>query len=235
MTDGPEGKGERSEGMGHAPSRAAPRVKICGLTALGDAQLAEEAGADYLGFVLSAGFSRSLDPSLVADIVRGTAAARVAVVVDETPERAVALARSLEADVVQLHGHESVDTARAVAAAGDWQVWKAVRARAVEDVRRTVLDFGPAVHGVLVEGYRDGAVGGAGLVVRLAPGDVRASVPAPLHFVLAGGLTPETVGDAVRRFRPDVVDVSSGVESEVGRKDPAAVRAFVAHAKGGHC
>lgn len=230
MTDGPARKGRDPERIGDTTSRV-PRIKICGLTRLGDAQSAEEAGADYLGFVLSAGFSRSLEPSLVGDIVRGTMAARVAVLVNEPPERAIELACALEADVVQLHGHESVDTARVVAAAGDWRVWKAVRARTVEDVRRTVLDFGAAVHGVLVEGYRDGAVGGAGLVVGLPPAEVRASVQDPLRFILAGGLTPQTVGEAVRRFRPDVVDVSSGVDAEVGRKDPAAVRAFIANAR----
>jgi len=210
-----------------------PRVKICGLTRLEDARAAEAAGADLLGFVLSRGFARTVPASHVPEFVRGTRAPRVAVLVDEPIERAVALARALHASVVQLHGTEPPETVRAVGEAGPWRVWKAVRARTVEDVRAAVLDYGPVADGLVVEGYREGAVGGSGLVLEVAPDQVRAAIPTTLDFVLAGGLTPATVREAGVRFRPDVVDVSSGVEGAPGVKDPKAMRAFVANVRGG--
>jgi len=211
---------------------AGPRVKICGLTRLDDAQAAEASGADLLGFVLSRGFARTVAASGIADLVRGTRAPRVAVLVDEPVARAVALARSLDASIVQLHGAEPPETVRAVGQAGPWRVWKAVRARTVEDVRSAVLDYDGVADGLVVEGYREGAIGGSGLVLEVASEDVRATIPRTMDFVLAGGLTPATVREAVIRFWPDVVDVSSGVEGAPGLKDPDAMRAFVTNALG---
>jgi phosphoribosylanthranilate isomerase len=208
------------------------RVKICGLTCSEDARSAESLGADFLGFVLSEGFGRSVPEARVAGVAEGTSAARVAVLVDEPAGRAAALAGSLGASVVQLHGSESPETAGIVRASGPWHVWKAVRARSIEDVARYVLDYGSVVDGLVVEGWKEGVVGGGGARLELRPDDVRTVVPRHLTFVLAGGLTPDGVGDAVVRFSPDVVDVSSGVELALGRKDPEKVRAFIEAARG---
>ena len=81
--------------------------------------------------------------------------------------------------------------------------------------------------GLLLEGWREGVVGGAGARLMLPPDSVREAVPPGVTLILAGGLTPDSVAEAARLFRPDVVDVSSGVESSPGRKDPALVRGFV--------
>lgn len=209
-----------------------PSVKICGLTTAEDARMAERSGADYLGFVLSPGFGRSVPEDRAAAMVEGTRVARVAVLVDEPVERAVSLAGSIGASVVQLHGSETPESAAAVRAGGNWRVWKAVRARSVEDVVGAVLDFGTVIDGLLLEGWRDGVTGGGGVRLELDPDHVRAAVPEGVLFVLAGGLRPETVAAAARSYRPDVVDVSSGVEREPGRKDEATVRRFVRAAKG---
>lgn len=206
-------------------------VKICGLARNRDARDADEAGADFLGIVLSAGFGRSVAPERAASVLEGTTAARVAVLVDEDPERAAALAAGLGASVIQLHGSERPEQVAELRERGEWALWKAVRAATADDVRRTVDRFASLVDGILVEGWRDGVVGGGGVRLELDPEEVRGAVPPSIAFVLAGGLGPEDVEDAVARFRPDVVDVSSGVERSVGEKDRERLAAFVRSAR----
>lgn len=207
------------------------RVKICGLTRNTDALRAQELGADLLGFVLTAGFGRSVRPDDAATVVAGTTVPRVAVLVDERAGEAVELAGRIGASVVQLHGHEDREVGRAVREGGDWKVWKAVRARAIDDVRRVVDEMGDVVDGILVEGWRRGVTGGGGVRVSLDPDEVRAAIPDGMTFVLAGGLEPGSVADAVARFRPHVVDVSSGIERSVGVKSEALVDAFIRAAR----
>lgn len=165
-------------------------------------------------------------------MVTGVEARRVAVVVDESPDGASARARAIDASIIQLHGHEDVSMIRRLRELGDWTLWKAVRPRELTDLRAAVDRIGPFVDGVLVEGWRQGSVGGSGARVGLDPEGVREAVPAELTFVLAGGLTPETVQDAVARFAPDVVDVSSGVEAALGSKDAERMDAFIEAARG---
>ena len=210
----------------------APRVKICGLVRREDALVADSAGADYLGVVLSEGFRRSVDPARAGALVAETRAAKVAVLVDETCEAAERAAQALGADVLQLHGHEEPEVLEALRGRGPWRLWKAVRARALDDIERAVERYGQVADGLLVEGWKDGSLGGGGARLDLDPEAVRRAVPGSLDFVLAGGLDPASVAEAVRRFRPDVVDVSSGVEGTPGVKDAEAVRAFVAGARG---
>jgi phosphoribosylanthranilate isomerase len=216
-----------------ADAPAPPKVKICGITRNDDARLAERLGADLLGFVLTRGFGRSVPEESAADVVRGTGVERVAVLVDEPLERAARLAHSIDAAVVQLHGSESAETVERLRSVGDWRVWKAVRARSLEDVARAVLDYGPLVDALLLEGWRPGVTGGGGARLELRPEDVRRELVAGPALVLAGGLTPDNVAEAVTAFGPDVVDVSSGVETTPGRKDPERVRRFVTVVKGG--
>ncbi|MEX2467927.1 MAG: phosphoribosylanthranilate isomerase [Gemmatimonadota bacterium] len=211
--------------------RPRPRVKICGLTRREDAELAVQLGADLVGFVLTRGFGRSVAESDADALTHGLSAERVAVLVDEPVARAVALAGSIDARVVQLHGSESPETVQAVREAGGWRVWKAVRARTLEDVAQAVLHYGSLVDGMLVEGWREGVLGGGGAKLAVAPATLRTVLPEGLEFVLAGGLTADSVAAAIEDFRPDVVDVSSGVEGRPGRKDAAAMRRFVAAAK----
>lgn len=208
------------------------RVKICGLCRREDVLVADAAGADYLGAVVTVGFGRTVDLERVPGLMAGVEAVPVAVLVDEEPADAVRLARTLGAGVVQLHGEETPATVAAVSGAGPWAVWKAVRVREPGELDRAVEAFGEVAHGLLVEGWREGVVGGGG--VRL--GDALAeraggAIPEGLDFILAGGLTADSVFDAVARFAPDVVDVSSGVEETLCRKDPLKVRRFVEEAR----
>lgn len=206
-------------------------MKICGLMRREDVRLADRAGADYLGVVLSAGFRRSVDPVEARALVEDTRAAKVAVLVDESPDAAAALATGLGASVIQLHGDEGVEAVTELRRRGDWTLWKAVRVQDARDIDRVVDLFGDLVEGILVEGWRAGVVGGGGAEVAVEPTQVRARIPRNLDFVLAGGLRPGSVGDAVALFRPDVVDVSSGIEGARGVKDPELVRTFIESAR----
>lgn len=205
-----------------------PEVKICGLRRRENVLLADGLGADYVGVVLSAGFSRSVSPEEASGLVEGVTATPVAVLVDEEPAGAQSRGEALGAGVLQLHGDESPDVLESLRSRGPWRLWKAVRVRSADDVRRALDTYSELADGLLLEGWKEGVVGGGG--ARLEGGGVRGvkeSFPHGLRLIVAGGLTPDNVEDAVARFRPDVVDVSSGVEVERGRKDPALTRRFV--------
>lgn len=207
------------------------RVKICGLVSRQDALEADRLGADYLGVVLSDGFGRSVDPAAAAGLLEGTKAAKVAVLVNEVPRRAAELARRLGAQVMQLHGDEAPEILGEIRERGDWALWKAVRAQTPQHLERAVDEYQGLVDGLLVEGRRAGEYGGSGASLGLEPDLVRGLIPAGLDFILAGGLIPSTVADAVSRFRPDVVDVSSGVERVRGEKDHGLLRTFIESAR----
>lgn len=203
------------------------RVKICGLTRREDALLADQLGADYLGVVLTAGFGRSVDPEAAAALVAGTKATRVAVLVNESPDEAESRARALGAGVIQLQGEEDVSVFEALRSRGEWKLWKCVRARSSEDVERAVGRYGEVADGILVEGWKEGVVGGGGAALTARPEAVRAAISEDLDFVLAGGLRPDNVARAVALLRPDVVDVSSGIETAPRQKAPELVHAFI--------
>jgi phosphoribosylanthranilate isomerase len=205
-------------------------AKICGVTNAGDARAVQAAGADFIGLILSDGFGRSVDSARAAEVVADIVTPRVAVLVDETPAEAAVRAQSIGASVLQLHGDEHPESVVELRALGDWEVWKAVRARSIEDVLRAVDTYGEFVSGLLVEGWREGAVGGAGALIEIDAKAVRAAVPSGLTFVLAGGLVPSEVAGTVARFSPDVIDVSSGVERSPGKKDHELVTAFIREA-----
>lgn len=207
-----------------------PKVKICGITRRADAEFAAAQGAAYLGMILSAGFGRSVPEEQAPAIVAGLTATPVAVVVDEAPEDAARLATAVGAGVIQLHGNESPESVARLAGLGPWRLWKAVRAADALAVRDAAARYAGLVHGFLVEGFVPGAVGGAG--ARLSPevGALRSRLPRPLTLIVAGGLTPDNVAEAVARHQPDVVDVSSGVESALGVKDPLLVSRFIQEA-----
>jgi len=208
-------------------AEAGVRVKICGLTRREDVLEADRAGADYLGVVMSSGFGRSVAPRAAGALVAGTRGKKVAVLVDDTPADVAAAAALLGADVVQLSGDEPLDTLEAIRSLGPWAIWKAVRSRSIDDVDAAVARYGRAVDGILVEGWKEGSRGGSGTRVALDAERVRALVPSDVDFILAGGLGPDSVAEAIHAFRPDVVDVSSGVERAVGVKDHERVHAFV--------
>jgi phosphoribosylanthranilate isomerase len=216
------------------------RVKICGITNLEDAVVAAEAGADYLGFILWAGSKRAVAPATVANIVRSLRTRPappllVGVFVDEDPAIAARLLAACHLDLAQLSGDEPAAAIGDPASPLFGRVYKALRpatlAEAEADAEWYVAPQ-PAEGQptLLLDTYHTTLRGGTGetgdwaIAARLAE-----QVPG---LMLAGGLTPENITSAVQQVHPYAVDVASGVERAPGRKDPARVRAFIAHAKG---
>ena len=208
-------------------------VKICGITTPEDALVAQELGADYLGMILSQGFLRSILPDEAVDIGLVAETPLVAVLVDESLDEAQRIAELSGASVIQLHGEENVEYVEELRRRGMWTIWKAVRVRDPEDVTRAVEGLGTSVDGLLLDGWHPDRPGGSGVSfswegVRV----MRDQIPSALKVIVAGGLTPGNVADAVRVLRPDVVDVVSGVELNIRRKDPELIGAFVRNARG---
>ncbi|CAN5707316.1 phosphoribosylanthranilate isomerase [soil metagenome] len=204
------------------------RVKICGVRTRAEAAVAAEAGASFVGLVFFAASPRSVTLGDARWIAHGVpdGLVRVALTVDAEDAELEAIITSVPVDMLQLHGHETPDRVADVRARFGLPVVKAV------GVSREADLAGLALHGevadlLLVDARPPtGAAlpGGNGLAFdwRLVRGR-RWQVP----WMLAGGLTPENVRDAVRLTGAEAVDVSSGVEQAPGRKDPQRIRAFV--------
>ena len=208
------------------------RVKICGLMRPEDAEHAAGAGADYLGAILSEGFGRSVPVALAREFAQPGGPPLVAVFVDEPTGGVVAKARQVRASVLQLHGDESPAVLDELRREGSWALWKAVRPRSAAELLRAADGYAEHADALLVDGWHRDLPGGGGVHF---PWDVieeiRGQLPSGLALVAAGGLTPDTVAAAVARLTPDVVDVSSGVESAPRQKDATKVEAFIRAAR----
>ena len=209
-------------------SVGATEVKICGLTRRKDALHAAEAGADYLGVVLVPRTPRYRTPQQAKAITTDLPATAVIVVSNlELPELAHS-ATTAGAGIIQMHGEETPELVGRIREEGPWEVWKALRIREPADFAEGLDRYGSVVDGLLLDGWHPSKQGGAGVSFSWAEaGETRGRVPKGLTLAVAGGLNPENVGKAVTLLHPDVVDVSSGVEAEVGKKDPSKVEAFV--------
>ncbi|HEX8244451.1 MAG TPA: phosphoribosylanthranilate isomerase [Longimicrobium sp.] len=209
-----------------------PAVKVCGLTRHQDAAVAVEAGARYLGAILAPGYRRTVTPEAAAVIFNHLPAQRAGVFVNATASELRRAAVAARLDVLQLHGDEPPELAAALRDEG-FTVWKAVRPRSGDEFARAAVLYAGAVDALLVDGYSPDARGGTGtafpwrqVAERIAALEVETAI------VAAGGLRPGNVAEAASILRPDVVDVSSGVESSPGVKDPEAVRAFISAVRG---
>jgi phosphoribosylanthranilate isomerase len=210
------------------------KVKICGITNLYDAVTAIDAGADMLGFIQYRKSPRYVTPECAAGIIqaigmRGRVGC-VGVFVDAAEDEIRRTVEQAQFDLVQLHGVESPELVRALAP----RVYKALRPRdqaeASADVERFRVSIGASEPAFIVDAYDPKQFGGTGV---RADWDIATSIARQYPILLAGGLTPENVGDAVDAVEPWGVDVSSGVERAPGNKDPAKVNRFIQAAKGG--
>jgi phosphoribosylanthranilate isomerase len=206
-------------------------VKVCGVCRAEDARVAVEAGAAFIGVILAPGRLRSRTAAQAAAIFESVAARRVGVFVDAEAAEVAEAAQRLSLDAVQLHGDESVDLVRRIRAAVACDVWKALRVRDGAALARAADAYGGAADALLLDGWSPGAHGGAG--VRFDWSAVAAAgLPAGVPLIVAGGLTADNVAAAVALLQPSLVDVSSGVETEPGRKSAEKIHAFIAAARG---
>ena len=197
------------------------RVKICGITRLVDAAVAIDSGADAIGFVLWSASPRAVDLDAARAIAHALPpfVSRVGVFVNAPPGEVAEAVVRVGLDVVQLHGDESIEpylggrarVVRSVTLASDAAMAAAL---ALPSAVMPLVDA--------VDSARRGGTGQRADWTRAA--DLARCRP----IVLAGGLTAENVGDAIRTVRPWAVDVSSGVEAAPGVKSPDRVRQFLA-------
>jgi phosphoribosylanthranilate isomerase len=207
------------------------RVKICGLRTVADVAAVAGAGAAYAGFVFFPKSPRNvtLDEARVMALAAPPGLAKVALTVDADDAALDAIVEGVPLDMLQLHGHESPDRVAAVRARYGLPVMKAVGVADEGDLA-AVLDYSLVADQILIDAKPPkGAVlpGGNGLSFdwRLVA-QRRWLRP----WMLAGGLTPDNVAEAIRLTNARQVDVSSGVESAPGVKDQARIAAFVAAA-----
>lgn len=195
------------------------RIKVCGITSHEAADAAAEAGADAIGLVFVKDSPRWIEPAFADEIAAQLPAfvSTVGVYRDEPLRTFLEIVEDCPTRWVQLHGNEDEQLARNCGC-----VIKGIRFEA-ETIEAELLRWSGVdeVDAILV----DGSSGGEGVAfewARLAEPLAMAEKP----VILAGGLTPDNVGEAIRACRPFAVDVSSGVEASPGVKDPAKIRAF---------
>nr|WP_315445767.1 phosphoribosylanthranilate isomerase [uncultured Pseudomonas sp.] len=199
---------------------SAVRSKICGITRIEDALAAVEAGADAIGFVFYAKSPRAVNVQQVRAIIKGLPpfVTTVGLFVNASRCELGEILDAVPLDLLQFHGDESAEECE------DWHrpYIKALRVKAGDDIAAAV-DAYPSASGVLLDTYVEGVPGGTGEAFDWSLIPQGLSKP----LILAGGLTPENVADAVARVKPYAVDVSGGVEASKGIKDHVKVRAFI--------
>ena len=200
------------------------RVKICGITSPAQATMAQDAGADALGLVIYPKSSRHVDIQKATEIraVIGpqTTAMVLLVNADEATVRLVIA--EVKPDVIQFHGDETP----AFCQQFGFPFIRAIRMREGLDIDAEVSAY-KAEGGFLFDAWSEDQYGGTGHQFDWS----RLPSSRDYPLILAGGLTPDNVASAVTTVRPEMVDVSGGVESSPGVKDPAKVQSFISNAK----
>ena len=188
-------------------------LKICGITRPEDMAAAEHAGAEYTGMILVPGTPRFVPRECIPVLMAAARCKKVFVVRDMPLDELNALIAEFHPDVIQLHGHETPDYAKSVTGA---EVWKAFNLNS-----EAVLAEAEAFPCAMVVADSGGGTG------RPCRWDLAEKLARKRPVMLAGGITPENVREAVAQVRPAGIDVSSGVESVPGIKDSQLIQTLV--------
>lgn len=197
------------------------RIKICGITNWIDARRAIDSGADFLGFNFYPASPRYITPAKARRIVQKLPK-RIAVVgvfVNEPEEKMLAIARGVGLKYLQLHGDESPDAVARLRRS--FPVIKALRVK--RPFRTAQFARYGAASALLLDGFHRRLRGGTG---KTFDWKIARRAASRARIFVAGGLAPDNVAEAIRTARPYAVDVSSGVETRPGKKDPALLKAF---------
>jgi phosphoribosylanthranilate isomerase len=196
------------------------RLKVCGFTRSEDACFAARLGVDAIGLVFYPPSPRAVDIARACEIVQGLPpfVSVVALFVDEQEDKIRDVLEAVSVDCLQFHGHETPEQCRLY----HKPYMKALRMKPELDVAEMSIQYADA-SALLLDAYQPGLPGGSGHAFDWN----RVPEHCALPIVLAGGLKVDNVQDAIRQTRPYAVDVSSGVESAKGIKDPAKMTALV--------
>ncbi len=200
------------------------QVKICGITSPEQALMVQQAGADALGLVIYSKSSRYVDIQRAAEIrgVIGPEALAVVLLVNADAATVKQVIAEVKPDLLQFHGDESPEFCQQFG----FPFIRAIRMREGLDLAAEVASYN-AEGGFLFDAWSDDQYGGTGHQFDWS----RLPAQRDYKLILAGGLRPDNVADAVAQVRPYMVDVSGGVESSPGIKDEQKVTIFVANAK----
>lgn len=211
-----------------------PLVKICGLSTPETLDAALRAGADWIGLVH---FPRSprhvaLDQAAMLSRRARGRAGRVVLLVDPGDDLAAAAVAAIDPDLIQLHGRESPERVAAIRALTGRPVMKALGIATASDLD-AVPAYAAVADRILLDAKAPPGAALPGGNGRAFDWSLIARATLPEGWMLSGGLTPESVAEALARTGAPAVDVSSGVESASGVKDPARIAAFVTAARSG--
>ena len=200
------------------------KIKFCGITSLGDARAAVDAGAWAIGMIFWPGSPRRCDPVAATELANAfkRRAEIVGVFVNPTLEDVVRTADAVGLTAVQLHGDEGPSFCAEAARRTGCKVIKATRVRSRADIQ-ALVPFHTDYH--LLDSHVPGRRGGSGETFEW---ELARAHRGPVPVILSGGLTAANVAEAIAAVGPFAVDVASGVEATPGRKDPAKLRAFAA-------
>jgi phosphoribosylanthranilate isomerase len=201
------------------------KIKICGITNYDDARAAIDFGADALGFVFFSESPRNISPEKAAVIIAKLPAftTTVGVFVDEPVEKIQKIVGQTGLDVIQLHGGEPPEACRM-----SRRVIKGIRVKSLESLE-PLARYQNIVSAFLLDTFEPHMPGGTGQVFNW---DIAVEAKNFGRIILAGGLTPENISNAIKRVKPYAVDVSSGVELSKGKKDHQKLKLFIERVKG---
>jgi phosphoribosylanthranilate isomerase len=204
------------------------RVKICGITSADQALMVQESGADALGLVIYEKSPRYVDIEQAAKIraVISDSVKAIALVVNPSENLVKQIINQVKPDYIQFHGDETAEFCHQF----NYPFIRAVRMREGLDINAEVAAYN-AGGGFLFDAWSDDLYGGTGHSFDWS----RLPTTTDYKLILAGGLKPENVAEAIAKTKPYMVDVSGGVEASPGIKDPNKVRAFVSEAKKMSC
>jgi len=203
------------------------KIKICGITNQIDALHAVDAGADALGFVFYKKSPRHVSPKVVKSIVANLPpfVLPVGVFVNEEAQVVRDIMDECGLALAQIHGDETADYCESLGR----PVVRGIRLRDRNTLMAMAEYKGRArVRGFVLDAFSEAAYGGTG---KTADWTLAKEAAQSFSFLLAGGLTPDNVQEAIQKVQPYGVDVSSGVEARPGKKDPAKIQAFIQAAK----
>jgi phosphoribosylanthranilate isomerase len=204
------------------------KVKICGITNIDDARAALEVGADLLGFNFYAKSPRYIAPEKARDIAaqirsNGRKPLLVGVFVNSPLEEIRSILEIAQFDLAQLHGDEPVRVLEQLNGRG-FKALRPISEKEAEIDAEWFAPHGPNAPVLLIDAYHKDQYGGTG---HTADWSIATKLAQHYPILLAGGLTPENVAEAIRQVRPWGVDVASGVECAPGKKDAGKMKLFV--------